>query len=76
MDPRGHAHAVWVADDDSGDVLMMARRQAPGTFSDTGVYPGIEEARIAVNAQGQAVLIRAVQTGTGSGVNLDAVLFH
>lgn len=78
MDPRGSAHASWTVGTGSEKVLMVTRRAGHGPFSEAQVYPGIDDAQLAVNAQGKAVLIRAVRTSTGSGtrVDLDAVLFR
>ena len=79
MDPRGHAHAIWIlSDGDDYQALMTTRRVAPGGFGATSSYDGIENASLAVNAQGKAVLIRAVQTATDAGprIDLDAVFFR
>jgi hypothetical protein len=57
---------------------MTTRRVAPGGFGATTLHEGIENASLAVNAQGKAVIIRAVQTCTGAGtrIDLDAVFFR
>lgn len=78
MDPRGSAHVSWTAGDGNERVLMVTRRAGQSPFSETQVHPGIDDAQLAVNPQGKAVLIRSVRTSTGSGtrIDLDAVLFR
>jgi hypothetical protein len=77
MDPRGHAHASWIASDGNDyQVLGTARRVAPGGFSASILFEHVENASLAVNAQGKAVLIRAVQSCDGAHIDLDAVFFR
>lgn len=78
IDPRGHAHAIWLGTADFTDSLMTARRVAPGGFGEAGVHVAVEDARVAVNSDGKAVIIRAVQvyTHVGRRVDLDAVFFR
>jgi hypothetical protein len=77
MDSRGHAHAICILSD-GNDYMVLAttRRVVPGGSSTTTLYHGVEDASLAVNAQGKAVLVRAVQTADRHGMDLDAMLFR
>lgn len=78
MDPRGHAHALWGTLDNEDRVsLMTNRRVAPGGFGVPITYNNIS-ATLAVNAQGKAVMIRAVWVDLGEEgcTDLDAVFFE
>lgn len=77
MDSRGHAHAICILSDGNDYVALTAtRRVAPGGLSTTTLYKGVEDASLAVNAQGKAVLVRAVHTADRLGMDLDAMLFR
>lgn len=76
MGPRGHAHAFWILSDGTNLRSVTTHRVAPGGFGATTVYDRINEASLAVNAQGKAVMIRAVLACVGGNIDIDAVFFR
>jgi hypothetical protein len=78
MDPRGHAHAIWTSFDDADHWLTAARRRASGEVEVLGRYVDIGHARLAVNAQGKAVIVRTHITYAGGEPRRDveALLFR
>lgn len=77
MDPRGHAHAIWIGSDGNAyEALAIARRVAPGGFGPTLLLENVENASLAVNAQGKAVIIRAVRSCDDGHLDLEALFFQ
>jgi hypothetical protein len=73
IDPRDHAHAIWLVDQAGVRLgLMTSRRVAPGGFGAPLLFPGdISQAVLAVNAQGKAVILWSEQVEIGDSRTSD-----